>query len=397
MRLLFMGDLMLPDLLQDSDAPVGGWAVQQLHLLNAVSRLGHATGVLIPKGTKARVGDQAFELIETYHPSKGIPKLRFFHPGVTSMLAGARRFGPDAIIQSCSGLPTGAMAWVAGRLGVPFVHRIASDTDADGREHLYGNIPNRLAFRYGLARAKFVVCQNDYQRSRLAERFPSKRTGILYNAIATSPENSSRRPRQDRTYIAWLAVFRRQKNMQLLSKVAKALPEVEFRVAGKPFGTPDKETAAALKTLERMKNVRFVGYLRRGEIAEFLGDAIALLCTSDYEGFSNAFLEALAEGTPVIARPIVDPDGLIARNGLGYIAEDGNDLVRGVREVCALDAERFADLSRRCRRLVEENHAPEAAAAKLIALLAPIVSNQWQQEPDQRRSSPGGKIIADPF
>jgi glycosyltransferase involved in cell wall biosynthesis len=323
-------------------------------------------------------------LIETFEQNRGIPKLRLIYPRVPSMLSAARTLGPDIIVQSCSGFETAAMAWIAARIGIPFVHRIACDTDTDGREHLYQSRASQLAFRYGLARAQFVICQNEYQFGQIGRRFPSKHKGILHNAIILPSGGFNASSRVARRYIAWLAVFRRQKNLQLLFRVAQSLPHIEFRVAGKALGRPDLETANAIEKLGRLSNVRFEGYLRRTQIADFLRSAIALLSTSDYEGFSNTYLEALAEGTPVIARNIVDPDGIIARNALGAIARDKSELPEAVQRVFTLDAPFFAELSRRCRNYVEKNHTPEAAATKFVSMLEPMI--------DARRS--GHKLNA---
>ena len=243
MRLLFF-DFFLPYLLRDAEYPVGGWAVQLKQLLQGLKDTGHPAGVLTWKGAGAYAGTQSLcELVETYDKSRGIRKLRLFYYFIPSLVAAARSFRPDAIVQSCSGLDTAMMAFVARSVGVPFIHRIACDTDTDGRYELYLSGYERAAFRLGLRAADLVICQNQYQYARISSAFPRKPAHVLHNAIAVPAPNGAPRPRAQRNYIAWVGVFKRQKNLGLLLRTVRKCPDVEFRVAGAPPPHMDSETA----------------------------------------------------------------------------------------------------------------------------------------------------------
>jgi hypothetical protein len=70
--------------------------------------------------------------------------------------------------------------------------------------------------------------------------------------------------------VAWLGVFQPQKNLPALAAIARALPDVEFRIGGKnEVAMKDPATLEALRALEAMPNVRFMGYLRRTEVPAF--------------------------------------------------------------------------------------------------------------------------------
>ncbi|HTT84152.1 MAG TPA: glycosyltransferase family 4 protein [Rhizomicrobium sp.] len=373
MRLLFF-DFYLPFLLRDADYPVGGWAVQLKHLLQGLKENGHEAGVLTWKGAEAYTGAQSTcELVETYDKSRGIRKLRLFYYFIPSLVAAARSFRPDVVVQSCSGVDTALMALVARCLGVPFIHRIACDTDTDGRYELYLDSYERIAFRVGLRAADLVICQNQYQLSRITSAFPRKRTHVLHNAIPIPAQNGELRPRGHRNYIAWVGVFKRQKNLGLLLRMARRCPDMEFRVAGAPPPHMDSESAGWLEELRREPNVRLVGYVTRNAMPDFLDQAVALLSTSDFEGFSNAFLEAFAVGTPVVAREAIDPDSIIGRNSLGLVARDETELGKCLDRIWQLPASGFAEMAQACRSFVREHHAPVAKARELVAAASPLV------------------------
>ena len=380
MRILFQ-DHTLPQLLKDADLPVGGWAVQLRELLIALAKAGHQSGVLTWKYANAFVGPQSVcDLLETYDRNSGIPKLRLLTHQLPATYRQAKAFRPDIVLQSCSGMDTAIMANVAASLQVPFVHRLACDTDADGRHASYLSRLERWAFHYGLARADMVICQNDYQLYAMRQRFPQKRLLLLPNAIDVTPQLLSRN-RAARSYISWLATFRYQKNLPLLYRIASRLPHIAFKVGGALPPAPDQESIDALAALKTLPNVELPGLIRRSGIQSFLSGSVALLSTSRYEGFSNTFLEAFAAGTPVIACRDIDPSGIIAREGLGMVADDEEQLARRVEQLWNMRETDYAEISRRCRHHVEIHHTPSSAVHSLAKAIASLALRQGHLSP----------------
>ncbi len=388
MKLLFL-DFTLPHLLKDAEFPAGGWAVQLRQLLIGLTQAGHRAGVLTWKGANAYVGPQSLcDLLETYDPERGIRKLRFFNYFLPSLYSAARSYRPDVMIQSCSGVETATAALLAKAIGVPFVHRIASNPDTDGQYVQYLALRSRIAYRYGLKNARFVICQNAYQLHHIKQQFPRKPAGILHNCILIPRSSSAVQPRAQRTYIAWVGNFSPPKNLPLLLDIARQCPEIEFRIAGAlPSRVAEPAILAALQVLKTLNNIVFVGYLKRSAMLDFLGGAIALLCTSDFEGFSNTFLESFAAGTPVILREAVDPDAIVARNDLGIVARDQRELGPSVRKLASLPAVEYVSLARRCRDYVERYHSTEEAVRKLISFVEPLATRSHTMHSGHRNNA----------
>jgi glycosyltransferase involved in cell wall biosynthesis len=206
--------------------------------------------------------------------------------------------------------------------------------------------------------------------------FPGRPSLLIRNAIKVVPNEAPLRSREERTYIAWLGVFRDQKNLPLLLHVAQALPGTEFRVGGMRLAGTSAATQAAVEELGRLQNVRMLGYLKRNQVPQFLGGATALLCTSHFEGFSNAFLEAFVVGTPVLTRKGVDPDMIVEANGLGLVAADDAELIVKVSELSAMRADTFGFLAGKCRGYVEENHTPRVAMQSLVHALDQLIRDR---------------------
>lgn len=289
-------------------------------------------------------------------------------------MAAARAYRPDIIIQGARGLGTAVMAFIADQLGVPFVYRVVSDADVDERYKIGLRQYEQLSYSWARHRAAGFLCQNQYQRDQLAALFPGKPIHVLHNPIAISENATAPLPRAERRYVAWLGVFRYPKNLPLLFRIAQELPDVEFRVAGMLAEAADQPTIDAVNGLSRLQNVKMVGYVRRVDIQSFLSEATMLLCTSRYEGFSNAFLEALAVGTPVVTSRPVDPDLIVLRHALGASAADELALCRSVRAIWDTDANDYNALAQRCQTYVKANHSPTVKASELIVALTPLVA-----------------------
>ncbi len=376
MKILWV-DFALPYLLKDSDYPVGGWAVELRSWLVGAERTNNPAGVLTWSGARNFVGrDFPFELVETYDPHKGVKYLKYFSSYIPAMRRAIKQTQPDVVIQACAGVMTGLVAYAAKSVGVPFVYRVANDMDVDERYKSRLKLYEQVVYRYGLDKSELILCQNQYQYDAVRDKYPQKPAALLPNPFGFL-QDLPPQPLEGRRYVAWLGVFQYQKNLPLLQRIAQSLPEVTFRVAGTQGSTVDSSTEKALVDLEKMSNVEFVGYLKRDEVLPFLGNAVALLNTSHYEGFSNTYLESFSRGTPVIAQVGADPDGIIAKLNLGRSISVESDFAPAILGLFEL-GNAYGDLADRCQGYVREKHDPALLTEMIIEKLKPLVkSRQW--------------------
>lgn len=373
MRLMFI-DFSLPYLLRDANYAVGGSAVEISTFVDALTGAGHAVAVLSWKGANAYVGrDLKFELLDTYDPRAGIPVARYVYSHIPKVVEAARAFRPDVFIQTVRGLQTAVVGCACVSLRIPMVYRVASDADVDERCGVGVGLIDRLAYSAGIRFASLFLCQNRYQSDTLHARFAHIPCPIVHNPVRLPAKSPSSLPLSKREYVAWLGNFRQAKNLPLLLRVALELPTTKFKIGGLLSSTADRQTIVAVDELRTLKNVEFAGHVKRCDVPDFLSRASALLCTSDFEGFSNAFLEALVVGTPVVARTCVDPDGIIGSNNLGKVCGSGSELARSLREILSIPYEMYDALASRCQSYVRKFHAPEAKARELVDVIASLL------------------------
>ena len=368
-KILYL-DYTLPYLYTDLDEYPGGAAVEWYHWIKGFNKINIQVGVLTYKGVRKYITKKLnFDLIECWDNKKGAQKFRFIYYILPSFYKETKNYNPDYLVQETAGRYTAIMFFVAKVLGKKFIYRIASDQEVDKRLNSYLTKTDLLLYNIGLKFADFIFCQNTYQEQVLKKRFPKKNILLIYNPYNIIV-NQPILEKKDRSFIAWIGSFTYLKNVPVLLEVIKKNPDIKFKIAGKEINSKsNSETDYAIEELKKMRNVEFVGFLRNEEITNFLQGAYALLNTSRLEGFSNTFIEAWSVGTPVISTKNVNPDNIISKQHLGFIADSYGELSQGLEKIISMDDCEYSELSNKCRRYVEENHEAKNLANRFIKFI----------------------------
>lgn len=294
----------------------------------------------------------------------GARGLRFFQRW-RSLNAALERANSDVYYQNCGDYVTGQVAAWCVRHNRRFVYSVASDPDCDRRLPKLPLLRERILYRYGLTRAHAIVTQTEKQRTLLNNNFA---LNAVVLPMPCPPLRGSMEPALGRreppslARVLWIGRIAPEKRFDLLLDVAERMPIVHFDVAGKP-DEDDSETRNLLRRAAGLRNVHLHGLVRRDRLPELYSAATAVLCTSDYEGFPNTFLEAWSFGTPVVSTQ--DPDGLLTSQRLGLHVRGGLEaIVEGVRSLIW-----SPDLWRECSQAgfnyVNSRHRTDVALGQL--------------------------------
>ena len=131
-------------------------------------------------------------------------------------------------------------------------------------------------YKIGLKNTDIILCLNEYQYRALKEKLPNKKIFILNPPFCTN-KNIRLTGEKKGSFITWMGNSRYEKNISALVPIAKSLPDINFKITGTKSSNIDKSSLEALKILETLKNVEFMGYMKRSEILPFLSNAIAQL------------------------------------------------------------------------------------------------------------------------
>ncbi len=123
-------------------------------------------------------------------------------------------------------------------------------------------------------------------------------------------------------YLAFLGRFSPEKRPDLAIEVARRAG-IPLKMAAKIDRVDQQYFETVVKPLLSTPGVEYVGEISEREKAQFLGQALALLFPIDWaEPFGLVMIEALACGTPVIARPCGSVPEVLKDGITGFIASD---------------------------------------------------------------------------
>jgi glycosyltransferase involved in cell wall biosynthesis len=370
-RFLFYDDKLINLMLQH-EKPCGGSAVQTYGWIRGLIEEGQEVYVMtdipaVMNNNLLKEECRHMKLVPMYDNRKGVRWLRWLYYRLPYTYKKIKAVKPDYLYASIPGWTSALMGIICRLLKIKFIQRLSNDNQLDDRYLKDHTAAHHFFLFLGLRLSHHILCQNNFQLQIISKKFPGKAALKISNPLYL--KNHEPQAAFSRNYIAWLGLYRHQKNLKLLYQVASLLKKEQFVIAGKEGARCDQETSEYLEKLKQLPNVKFSGFLHRTQVLPFLANARFLLNTSYYEGFSNTFLEAWSVGTPVISAVHVNPDSIISKYDLGITYEDVFDLCKHYAEVTP---ERYQLMSDHAREYVETHHGYRLLAGNLLRYLSAI-------------------------
>lgn len=335
-----------------------GEPLQHTLLATALARRGYRVSmVVLDHGQPDGAVWDGVQTFKAYALGAGLPVLRFVHPRWTGLVSALKRADADVYYSSCAGGLVGQIGMFCARRGKRFVFRTASDADCKPDALIsMGRWYRRDKWLYerGLRRAARVLVQSVHQQELMRRNFG------LDSAIAGMivQRSGSERAFGERDIdTLWVSNLRSVKRPDVLLSVADRLPELSFHMVGgtTPGATRYFETVKAEAAGRR--NVTFHGAVPYRNVSAFYSRARVLVNTSDVEGFPNTYLQAWASGTPVVA--FFDPDGVIAREGLGVTVRTAEEMCDAVQRLTG-DESAWKAARQRCLAFIDRHYSEDA-------------------------------------
>lgn len=366
-RVCFFSPLLWPLWSGGSVRFAGGAEMQQARLARGLAGRGFdVTVVTCDFGQASPLTRHGVQVLKTYRREAGVPVLRFFHPRLSRSVAALAAADADVYYVRAAGLEAGIAFEVARARGAGFVFAAAHDHDARRALPLLGNPRDRWWYARALRGADAVIAQTEVQRD-LFRREWGRASELVRNLVEPPAAGATG------DAVVWLSTYKSAKRPEWFTDLARALPERRFVMAGVVPPPPDSTAAydAARAAGEALPNLDVRGFLDPGQASALLREAGLFVHTSPAEGFPNTLLEAWAHGLPVVS--CVDPDGVVARYGLGSVVDDPEALARAVREWMS-DAARRSEAGARARRYVEQFHSPASVLDALAAVFERVAA-----------------------
>jgi len=247
-----------------------------------------------------------------------------------------------------------------------------------------------------------VVCNSRAAADRLIEQsLPENKVVVIGNgldpsAFAVATPAFDRRPSIFRVgMIARMNTVSKNHREFLCSaaEIHRRFPGTEFILAGDGPLRPELERQA--RDLGIGDQVRFLG--ERRDIPAILASLDVSILPSSSESLSNAILESMAAGVPVVAAKVGgNPELLAADRGILVAPGDANALADAIGCLLRNPAMR-AELGRNSRKFVESNFTIDTMRRRHEELYAELIEMKTQRNVQRRSSNVKKKIVRKQF
>jgi glycosyltransferase involved in cell wall biosynthesis len=274
--------------------------------------------------------------IERFSSRRGIRRYGTFFD-VVPLYRALERAKPDVIYQQVGCAHTGIAAFYAKRQGCRMIWRVASDADVTPHRRDWlrpHRIVERSFLEYGLRNASTITVQTKNQLALLHSNY-GRDDAIVVRNFHPEPLSAEHRTQADgKQRIVWVANLKRLKNPEAFIRLASRFsdnPAVDFVMIGAWQERPEW-VASVTALMQSARNVRYLGPRTQDEVNALLWGACAVVNTSDFEGFSNVFIQAWMRGVPVVSLN-VNPDGLLDGETLGFASGTEQQLYEDVAKL----------------------------------------------------------------
>jgi glycosyltransferase involved in cell wall biosynthesis len=173
-------------------------------------------------------------------------------------------------------------------------------------------------------------------------------------------------------YLAFLGRICPEKRVDTAIAIAKEVG-MPLKIAAKVDKVDEVYFADQIKPLLDHPSVDYVGEIGEGEKSDFLGGAAALLFPIDWpEPFGLVMIEAMACGTPVIARNRGSVPEVLEQGVTGFICDGVEDSVLAVKRLDTLSR-------KRCREVFESRFTVTRMAEDYMKLYERAISDRKQR------------------
>ena len=218
---------------------------------------------------------------------------------------------------------------------------------------------DRMLYRFGLRNTKYFVAQNQLQYDLLVNAYNKKDVIIIPNIWLTQEQNN-----KEREIILWVANFRQLKRPQWFIQLAKDFPQYKFVMVG---ATIDNILYEECKSeADKLSNLDFMGGQSFANVNEIFTRAKYFVCSSEYEGFPNTFLQSWSNSIPVITT--VDPSALVKDKGLGVVVDSYDELKNAV-ELIENDKELYLKMKNNIDNYFTQSHSAVNQYSKMEHLI----------------------------
>jgi len=302
------------------DQLMGGAEQQLKYLANYLLNKGYEVHIISLKQNDKPL--EKTELISHLIPYRPIPGTfgQTFFRFKRILLKKIKEINPDVFVTRGFTSWAGISAEIAKKYDKKHLHFIASDNEVvrDEKKISKRRFLNKIELKFYLkvynGHTK-IICQNGFQSNTINTKY-NIHSEIITQA-APSPHGISSNKTYDVIQIVWIANLKPLKQPEKYIEIVEHFKDnnsIKFLMIGRDLGNKYQHL---LQTQCENPNFDYLGELTNDEVNVLLEKSHILINTSEYEGFSNTFVQAWMRGTVVISLNS-NPDNVLTKFNIGY-------------------------------------------------------------------------------
>lgn len=255
----------------------------------------------------------------------GINKLSAFSRlfDTISLFNALKKCKPNVIYQNIGEPYAGVAAFYAKKYNVKFILHIASDNDL---KPIYFklSLKNSLRFLekkffdYGLKNANVIIAQTKNQLNLIKKYYRKNARYIIRNY---EPYDEVLTIKKQPIKVLWVANFKKLKQPEIFIRLSKDIFKINNEAKFIMIGAPAYWDQGWQNNLEKMiyatKNISYLKAQNIEAVNNHFASCHILVNTSEYEGYSNTFVQAFFRKVPVVSLNC-NPDNIFKEYNLGY-------------------------------------------------------------------------------
>lgn len=329
-----------------------------------------------------------WEGIEVYYPRFLLfPKALFFassgnrmYKGINDTVDGIYKDFKFDVIHSHVGLPDGYCGMlVAEKYKKPLIVTIHGQ---DFQHTIFKNKKCKVSIEKTINSSKKVIVVSD-KLKKIGEnllKVNKEKVTVIPNGI--NPEDNVNeksillRKYEKKKIVLSVSHLKKSKGIQLnlkaISKNIKKYNNLFYIIVGS--GKEKGELEKFSKQLSIQNNVEFVGEIPHKKVMEYMSICDIFSLPSYNEGFGVVYLEAMANGKPVIACQGEGIDGIIKDKKTGILVKpkDIDSIVEAIDYLFS-NPKKSKEIGKRAKKLILENYTWEKNAEKTIKVYQEVL------------------------
>ena len=285
------------------------------------------------------------------------------HYIISELTKEIKRYKPDVLHLNTACQPLGVIRDALCARLIPYNVPIILHCRCNIEDQLGKKSASIKAFKYLVRRSAKVIVLNRFSK-KFIDDIDDKKALFIPDFIDKVPSINDYIIRPEIHEIGYVGHIEKAKGIPLILESAKKTPAIHYTLVGAVHDNISRDQIPA--------NVTFTGRVTLDKVKGYLSDMDVFLFPSRSEGFSNALLEAMSMGVPVIASDVGANMEMLENKG-GIVIQDisAGKIVKAIKQMSSDELRRH--MSEWNYNKVKNSYTEEIVMNKYIDLYKSII------------------------